>query len=90
MRRAIKGSIAFDVADQLLGEWLGDHIEATLGQATRELSRIAVQDRRGYDAGIDGVISVGLVSRLLRKRGFRKVGMIGSGYNREPLYRKGE
>lgn len=61
---------------------VGDRGEIGLGDACRNLERelenrnvLIIVDRRW-------------VSALLRQMGWSKVGWIGSGYDREPLYRR--
>jgi hypothetical protein len=58
--------------------------EIRLGHACREMDRIAGE--RGWGCSLP--VTPAIVSRMLRAHGWRKAGMAGSGYDREPLYRR--
>lgn len=88
---------AYQLAGELLDKWLGSRTEVTLGDVALNLDRetITADEQRRADPKLTLEIrryqlgqGTRLVSGLLRRRGFRKVGMVGHSYGREPLYRK--
>jgi|GEM_PF-2831745 len=56
--------------------------EIRLGEACRALDRYFERE------AVTAKVTPAAVSRFLRQAGFEKVGMTGSGYDREPLYRR--
>ena len=93
-KRLIKTGPHWALAEQLLGEWLGDRDEVGLGDAMSGLDRAATDVARSsasvrapgaLEAAefifgcVGGKAGADAVSRLLRARGFRKAGMMGSG-----------
>lgn len=100
-KRLIKNSPYWTRADELLGQVLGVRTEIGLSQAWGALDLLATSlvISNGEDVAhreaflvkvLAGAAAADAVSRLLRARGFRKVGTIGSAvtYDRQPLYRK--
>lgn len=70
-------------ARELLDGVLVGRDEISLLDATRNL---AIADR--HERALADKVRPALVSLLLRRIGFRKVGNVGIGYDRCPLYRK--
>ena len=67
---------------QCLGEITQGKAEISLGHACRELDRMFKRE------GVSDNIWPAMVSQRLRDLGFAKIGMTGTGYDREPLYRR--
>ncbi|MEA3053515.1 MAG: hypothetical protein QOG72_2418 [Sphingomonadales bacterium] len=93
-RRIVKNGRYWALADQMLGEWLGERDETGLIQAVAAVDKAASElvGHSGVDDGDDelfekaefvrqcmsGRAAGDSISRLLRARGFHKAGVTGS------------
>lgn len=100
-KRLIKNSPYWQRAERLLADLLGDRTEIGLNEAWAALDGLVKKIVSGVGGDVAkeesfieqvlaGPAAADAVSRLLRARGFRKAGTMGSAltYDRQPLYRR--
>ena len=72
-------------AKDLMARWLDGRIEVRLGEAARALS---TADEGSPGERLGSLINGRMTAGLLKTFKYRKIGMSGSGYDREPVYRR--
>lgn len=85
VRRSLESYDLKRAIDDVLDRRFDLHADICLGEATRAIEK----HLRAIPGLRHDLINTTIVAQRLRMKGMRRIGLSGSGYNREPVYSRG-